>query len=273
MTTVRQTGNTVEVAIEKALDQLKVSRNEVEVEVLSAGKKGFLGFGAKEAEVVVTVKAQEKEAVAPTVQPTFVEKQAEEELEQAQEEQVTDSKETTEVEEIEVFEEVEDVGATTEAQNDLSEVQENPVEKTVDYLTAIAKSMDIEDLEVTVTEDGKYMYLQMDSEKAALIIGKRGQTLNALQQLAQLIANQHSKQFKVVRLNVGDYRERREQSLAQLADRMADKAIETGRKVQLEPMPSYERKVLHHTLADRIDIETYSEGADPHRYLVIEPIQ
>ena len=223
MTTVRQTGNTVEVAIEKALDQLKVSRNEVEVEVLSAGKKGFLGFGAKEAEVVVTVKAQEKEAVAPTVQPTFVEKQAEEELEQAQEEQVTDSKETTEVE---------DVGATTEAQNDLSEVQENPVEKTVDYLTAIAKSMDIEDLEVTVTEDGKYMYLQMDSEKAALIIGKRGQTLNALQQLAQLIANQHSKQFKVVRLNVGDYRERREQSLAQLADRMADKAIETGRKVQ-----------------------------------------
>lgn len=265
MTTVRQTGNTVEIAIEKVLDQLKVSRNEVEVEVLSAGKKGFLGFGAKEAEVIVTVKKRPEEKAVEVVEVADTKNPHTEVAEQAMAvETVT-----------EALEEGPTIDATSEllAVEKPIETRENALDKTVEYLTSIAQSMDIKDLTVTVTEDGKYVRMQMDSEKAALLIGKRGQTLNALQQLAQLIANQHSKQFKVVRLNVGDYRERREQSLAQLANRMADKAIDTGRKVQLEPMPSYERKVLHHTLADRIDIETYSEGADPHRYLVIEPIQ
>ena len=87
------------------------------------------------------------------------------------------------------------------------------------------------------------------------------------------MTNKYSDQFKVVRIDVGDYRERREQSLEQLAERMADRAVRTGRKVQLEPMPSYERKVIHHSLSSRLDIETYSEGSDPYRYLVIEPIR
>lgn len=258
MTTVRQTGNTVEVAIEHALHQLKVSRNDVEVEVLSAGKKGFLGFGAKDAEVIVTVKERPEVIVEPRPKPIV---EAQPLIEEAEEAKVQEKLVKAELPKV------------TETEQLIPEVEENPIDKMIDYLTSVAKAMEIEDLVVTVTAEGKYLYVQMDSEKAALIIGKRGQTLNALQQLAQLIANQHSKQFKVVRLNVGDYRERREQSLSQLATRMADKAIETGRRVQLEPMPSYERKVLHHTLADRIDIETYSEGSDPHRYLVIEPIQ
>ena len=96
--------------------------------------------------------------------------------------------------------------------------------------------------------------------------------MNALQQLAQLVVNKFSEQFKVVRLDVGDYRERREQSLEQFAERMADQAVRNGRKMQLEPMPSYERKVIHNILSNRLDIETYSEGTDPNRYLVIEPI-
>ena len=108
--------------------------------------------------------------------------------------------------------------------------------------------------------DGKYVTFQLNSGKAAILIGKRGQTLNALQQLSQLVANKYASQFKVVRIDVGDYRERREQSLEQLANRMADKAVRSGRKVQLEPMPSYERKVIHHALSNRLDIETYSEG-------------
>ena len=120
---------------------------------------------------------------------------------------------------------------------------------------------------------GNMLHFQMESEKAALLIGKRGQTLNALQQLSQLVTNKSTSQFKVVRVDVGDYRERREQSLEQLAERMADKAVRTGRKVQLEPMPSYERKVIHNALSRRLDIETYSEGTDPFRYLVIEPIR
>lgn len=243
MTTVKQTGTTVEVAIEKALQQLNVSRDEVEIEILTQGRKGFLGIGAKEAEVNVTLK--EKIEQAPI----------------KQEEQLKESLPTIKVEEIpEVKQEI------------VIPDEKDPIAETIKYLIEVAEAMQVNDLQVNHEIDGKYVYFQLESEKAALLIGKRGQTLNALQQLAQLVANQYAKQFKVVRLNVGDYRERREQSLAQLADRMADKAVKTGRKVQLEPMPAYERKVIHHTLSTRMDIETHSEGTDPHRYLVIQPI-
>lgn len=235
--TVKQTGTTVDVAIEKALQQLNVSRNEVKIEVLVQGRKGFLGIGAKAAEVRVTVieKAEPVVEKVPTQQKEIVKEQV-------------ISPEQAPIEE------------------------KDPAVETTQYLIDVAKTMLIDDLQVTHVIDGKYLHFQLESEKAALLIGKRGQTLNALQQLAQLVANQSAKQFQVVRLNVGDYRERREQSLAQLADRLADKAVKTGRKVQLEPMPAYERKVIHHTLSRRMDIETHSEGADPYRHLVIIPI-
>lgn len=250
MTTVTQNGTTVDEAIEIALRKLNVSRNEVKVEVLTHGRKGFLGIGAKEAEVKVTV-----------IMPATSAK--EKDLVEKDEVKNVSLKETETAENApEIVEEIA-----------ISEQNEDPMQAAEQYLKDIAREMDIHDLEVTHKVDGKYVHFQLESEKAALLIGKRGQTLNAIQQLVQLITNQHAEQFKVVRLNVGDYRERREQSLAQLADRMADRAIKTGRKVQLEPMPAYERKVIHHTLSNRMDIETYSEGLDPHRYLVIEPIR
>lgn len=244
MTTVKQAGTTVEIAIEKALQQLNVSRNDVEIDVLTQGRKGFLGIGAKEAEVRVTVKEKNE----PTEKPVSIQQKA---VEKEPDIQLTEKKSESDV-----------------------ALQENkdPIVETTNYLINVAKEMQVNDVKVSHGMDGKYVYFQLESEKAALLIGKRGQTLNALQQLAQLVANQYAKQFKVVRLNVGDYRERREQSLAQLADRMADKAVSTGRKVQLEPMPAYERKVIHHTLSTRMDIETHSEGTDPYRYLVIVPI-
>lgn len=243
MTTVTQNGTTVEEAIETALLQLKVSRNEVEIEVLEEGRRGFLGFGVRQAEVKITVKNQ----------PLPIE-EVEISLEK-EEEQVTEVKKENIV-----------------AESVIPEKTVDPISNTEQYLSSIAVEMGVKDLEIDHKVEGKFVHFQLESDKAALLIGKRGQTLNALQQLAQLTTNQYSDQFKVVRLNVGDYRERREQSLANLADRMADRAVQTGRKVQLEPMPAYERKVIHHTLSDRVDIETYSEGSDPHRYLVIEPI-
>lgn len=256
MTTVKQTGTTVEVAIEKALEQLNVSRNEVEIDVLTQGRKGFFGIGAREAKVRLTVKPKVEPEVKES--PVQLKEQQKKKAEEILDEQEVNS-ETRSTEEI--------VEVTP-----IVEEEKNPIAETVQYLTKVAKEMQIDDLQVSHEVDGKYVYFQLESKKAALLIGKRGQTLNALQQLAQLVANQHAKQFKVVRLNVGDYRERREQSLAHLAERMADKAIQTGRKVQLEPMPAYERKVIHHTLSNRMDVETRSEGSDPHRYLVIGPI-
>ena len=117
------------------------------------------------------------------------------------------------------------------------------------------------------------VYFNLESEKAALLIGKRGSTLNALQQLTQLVLNKTAKTYLNLRLDVENYRERRQVALEQLAERMADKALRTGRKVSLEPMPSYERKIIHNALANRVDVETYSEGTEPNRHLVIEPVK
>lgn len=236
MTSMTQSGTTVEEAIEAALQKLKVSRDQVEIEILHQGRKGFFGIGSKEAEVKITV-------IHVTEPDKSEEKQVEEEI-------------------TEIVEEQQPIIAPDDA-----------IAETAAYLKEIATDMQVEDLDITYKVEGKYVTFQLESKKAALLIGKRGQTLNALQQLAQLVVNKYAKQFKIVRIDVGDYRERREQSLEHLADRMADKAVRTGRRVQLEPMPAYERKVIHHTLSSRLDIETYSEGSDPYRYLVIEAVR
>ncbi len=161
-----------------------------------------------------------------------------------------------------------------ETQINGSENQENdPVEKAKQYLINIAKEMNIHDLKIQTEFEGKRLLFKLESEKAALLIGKHGATLNALQQLTQLVINNFAKSFISLSLDVENYRERRQTTLESLADRMADKAVRTGRKVAFEPMPSYERKIIHNALANRIDIETYSEGTEPNRYLVIEPLK
>ncbi|MBE1556521.1 RNA-binding cell elongation regulator Jag/EloR [Sporosarcina limicola] len=251
MTRMTRRGATVELAISEALIALSVTRDEVEVEVIDKGKKGFLGFGAKEAEVIVTTVDVNK----PSVFEEIVE--VVNDIEISQHLEIESTKPSVKQEEV-----------CVEGLSD-----EVAIEDTEQYLKSVAVGMGIDDLQVSHEIHGKYVTFQLESAKAALLIGKRGQTLNALQQLSQLVTNKTSNQFKMVRVDVGDYRERREQSLEQLAERMADKAARTGRKVQLEPMPSYERKVIHNALSNRLDIETYSEGSDPHRYLVIEAMR
>lgn len=255
MKKITRKGATVDAAIEAALQELGLTREQVNVEVIESGKKGFLGFGAKDAEVIVTVNETHVEDNNET---DTDEKVTIEESEQLEVEQPIE----------EGFEEE----IVLEVQDSSKVSDEVAIHETKAYVVAIANEMGIDDLVVNYEQDGKYITFQLESEKAAFLIGKRGQTLNALQQLAQLITNKFSEQFKVVRLDVGDYRERREQSLEQFAERMADQAVRNGRKVKLEPMPSYERKIIHNALSNRLDIETYSEGTDPNRYLVIEPM-
>ncbi|WP_248513918.1 RNA-binding cell elongation regulator Jag/EloR, partial [Sporosarcina sp. NCCP-2222] len=251
--------------------ELGVTRDQVEIEVVDSGKKGFLGIGARDAEVVVTVKAEEtpEPAAESVVSETVTE-------EQAETEQVKETAPASPAEQLStsIEPEIAETDALAEDTEPLKKVSdEKAIEETKKYLLEIAEDMGIQDLKIKHENDGKYISFHLESSKAAFLIGKRGQTLNSLQQLSQLVVNKYAEQFKVIRLDVGDYRERREQSLEQLAERMADQAIRTGRKVQLEPMPSYERKVIHNALSNRLDIETYSEGTDPNRYLVIEPMK
>ncbi|CAM3198399.1 RNA-binding cell elongation regulator Jag/EloR [Filibacter tadaridae] len=263
MKKVTRRGPTVELAITSALAELGATRDEVNVEVNDKGKKGFLGFGVKEAEVTLTMISVNEPFVTEEVAVP------KEELKIIEPEKVDVQLDMDEEKTSELPGKSEELEKVRE--KDISD--EAAIEKTAQYLKMMAVEMGIEDIQVSQVIDGKYVTFHLESDKAAILIGKRGQTLNALQQLAQLVANKFSNEFKVVRVEIGDYRERREQSLQLLADRMADKAVRSGRKVQLEPMPSYERKVIHHTLSNRPDIETYSEGSDPYRYLVIQSIR
>ena len=247
MNQITQTGTTTEEAISAALAKLETTRDQVTINVLTEGKKGFLGFGSKLAEVQVTLnEAPPVVQEAETVSIEAVETPAKETSEPLQEKVVLKNVEST---------------------------LDEAVEETKAYITLIAKEMKIDDLTIHTEQNGKYVTLRLESKKAAVLIGKRGQTLNALQQLSQLVANKYANQFLMIQLDVENYRERRQESLEQLAERMADKAIRTGKKVEFEPMPSYERKVIHNALSRRLDIETVSIGTDPNRYLVIEPLK
>lgn len=150
--------------------------------------------------------------------------------------------------------------------------KEDGIQVAIDYLLDVAKKMGAE-ITIDVEEVGKDVKLQIKGESLGMLIGKHGQTLNALQYLTQLIANKTTSQYKNIIVNVGDYRERRHETLALLANKMADKAVKTKRAVHLEPMPSFERKIIHAILSENEQIETHSEGRDPYRYIVIKPVR
>lgn len=242
MKQITQIGATAQEAISLALQKLGKTLEQVDVEVLQEGKKGFLGFGVRPAEVRVTVKVIDEEVV--------VDKQ--------QLQEVVDYNAINEnvIECLEVMQQ---------------QVENNAIEDVKEYLYTITKAMDIHDLRVEIVTEGKLTIYKLESEKAALLIGKRGQTLNSLQQLAQLVMNKSAQSYMLLKLDVENYRERRQETLEILASRMADKAIRLHQRVEFEPMPSHERKIIHNALANRVDIETYSEGTEPNRHLVIEP--
>ncbi|MDF2947399.1 MAG: protein jag [Bacillales bacterium] len=144
------------------------------------------------------------------------------------------------------------------------------VDEARDYLQKVLTEMEIHP-EIKVERNGKEVIFKITGEDTSAIIGRRGYTLNALQYLVQLVGNKNTKQFHTFILDVENYREKRKETLTTLANRLADKAVATRRKVELEPMPAYERKVIHTVLSERRDIRTESMGDEPHRYLTIFP--
>jgi spoIIIJ-associated protein len=148
----------------------------------------------------------------------------------------------------------------------------DPIEEATKFLKQVSSQMGAP-VEIEVKRDGKQVHFMLSGEKIALLIGKRGQTLNSLQYLTQLVINRYSDQYLTVILDAEDYRNRRSETLIQLANRLAQKAIKTGQDVALEPMPSYERKVIHTALADNKQVKTLSDGIEPHRHVVISPVK
>jgi len=151
-------------------------------------------------------------------------------------------------------------------------IKPDAIETATEFLQTVLSNMDIEAEIEVVREDERNVMFNITGEKMGLLIGKRGQTINSLQYLTQLAANRHSKHYVTIILNPEDYRERRKETLIQLAGRLASKAHHLKKPVSLEPMPNYERKIIHTALSDNRKVETLSEGQEPNRYVIINPI-
>lgn len=248
-----QVASTVEEAVRNALNKLDLTHEQVQVEVLQEPKKGFLGIGARDAHVRVIEKRIQEEPIIETV----VEKK------------VDEVSNNLTAQPLEVKEVVKETEPETKSVHDYSIA----IEEASSYVRAIAQQMGIDDLQVEISQKQKQIQFQLSSAKAALLIGKRGQTLNSLQQLAQLVIQNHTSRYVTLEIDVENYRQKRHDSLVELANRLADKVATSGQKVELEPMLSSERKIIHHALSKRLDVDTFSEGSENKRYLVIEPVR
>ncbi|OTN88771.1 spoIIIJ-associated protein [Enterococcus sp. 7E2_DIV0204] len=248
-------GNTIEEATTKGLHALNLSKEEVEINVIADAKKGFLGFGKKLAQVSIepTVSEQIAEAVAETVEDIIVTDE-EVKTETAVEELLASKSDSSESK---VLENLADEDAITELAM---------------YLTKISKELNAPALVRLERKDGLLVF-HLDTDKQGILIGKHGKVLNAMQYLAQVFVHRVAENKLSVVVNVGDYREKRQAILQRLAERTAEKVKQTGRPVFLEPMPAFERKQIHFTLSKDDHIKTHSEGDEPYRYLVVEPVK
>lgn len=146
----------------------------------------------------------------------------------------------------------------------------DPVKETEKFIKQITTQMNV-DITIQTQVKENHVTYEMDGENIAILIGKRGQTLNALQYLAHLAINKQKDKYFTVTLDAEGYRGRRKETLESLAHKMADKAKRLNKKVALEPMPAYERKIIHSALQGHKDVTTYSDGHEPHRHIVIKP--
>jgi len=260
-------GDSIDAAVEFALQDLKLTKDQVKVTVLEEPSKGFLGIGSKLAKVRVEEIVPEKpkkEAPKAEVKTVSTEVKKEEKKEHPQKQKKKEKQEkvkkTRDIEDI-------DIELVSARPADLTEVQEHIAK---DFLTKVAKDMGIE-IEIKVFVNKDSVYVDIEGKDTGTVIGKRGATLDSVQYLTSLVVNKETENYVRVIVDAEGYRAKREATLEKLALRLADKAIKTGRSVRLEPMNPYERKVIHSTLQSVPTVTTKSEGAEPYRKVVIVP--
>lgn len=264
---------TVDEAIKNGLIDLGLKEEDVKIEVLEGGSAGIFGLFKKEARVKLSpLDSEFKKEDKPKVE----EKEVKEEVkEQKQEEKVVVKEEketpvvekTTEVQEETVVEKEEVKEQKPKREDYIVKNQD----KIVSYLQNIVIAMGYPDATVEFSEDGnRHFTLNIKTEEnTSLIIGKRGSTLNSLQFLVNNYAKKFSSHFFRIEVDCDDYRESRKKTLEELALNLAKKSKKTGRPVELEPMTSVERKIIHNALTGIKNVETESRGEEPYRYLVI----
>ena len=268
---------TVDEAIKNGLTDLGLKEEDVKIEVLEGGSTGIFGLFKKEARVKLSPldsefkkedkpKVEEKE-VKPEVKEEVKEQKQEEKVVVKEEKETPVAEKTTEVKEETVVEKEEVKEQRPKREDYIVKNQD----KIVSYLQNIVIAMGYPDATVEFSEDGnRHFTLNIKTEEnTSLIIGKRGSTLNSLQFLVNNYAKKFSSHFFRIEVDCDDYRESRKKTLEELALNLAKKSKKTGRPVELEPMTSVERKIIHNALTGIKNVETESRGDEPYRYLVI----
>ena len=266
------TGKTEDEAISRALEQLKLDRDDVSVEILERAKAGFLGLGSCPAKVRVSY--GEDDAPAPE-QPKVMEKVREDKpkaekpkadkprtekkpAEKSQRREEPVKKEAPKTEEV-PFVPV-DLG---------EEVNDDRAQEIKKFLSGLLQQMEVTaEVKVYLPEKGRYKVI-LEGQGLGAIIGRRGETLDAIQQLTNYSVNRGRAHRVRVHIDAENYRAKREESLRRLAKKVAMKVVKYRRNITLEPMNAYERHVIHETLQDTPDVITYSTGTEPNRRTVV----
>ena len=267
---IRVSAKTVDDAITEALIQLGVTSDRLEYEVIEKGSAGFLGIGMKQAVIEARRKPEPKEEKVeePVVEePVRVEPKK---VEAVQPQKAAAEKKADEPQKAAFEKAVEkEVKEEVKKETKLVEVQPQTIEAVEDFLKNTMKAMDMEvELKTEIDQDGARC-VDMSGEHMGILIGKRGQTLDSLQYLANRVANKHQEGYVRVKLDTENYRARREETLRHLAKNIAHKVKRSRRPVALEPMNPYERRIIHSALQSDPYVMTHSEGEEPFRKVVI----
>ncbi len=247
--TLEKSARTVDAAIEEALKELHMSRDDVSVEILDMGKTGFFGIGASPARVRVSYETPDPAPVKPEKKPApaKAEKPAAPRAEKP----------------------------AAPAKAEVKEAAPAVVDEDADYaairsfLTGLLDRMGVSaDMEITPRANGG-VNVNLTGSAMGAIIGRRGETLDAIQHLTNYVVNKDNEKHLRVSVDAEAYRSKREESLTHLAEKMAEKAIKYKRSMALEPMNSYERHVIHTALQNYEGVTTSSTGVEPNRRVVV----
>lgn len=243
---IEVSAKTVQDALTEASVKLGLTSDQVEYEVIEKGSTGFLGIGNKPAKI----RARKKE-----------EKPIEEERAETAEAAESVAEESS----------LEEVPAAEEKVSERKEkLLLDPKLSAREFLTAVLEKMEIEaELEISDNEEEECLEIDIKGKNMGILIGKRGQTLDSLQYLTSLVVNKGTDEYVRIKLDTENYRQRRKETLENLARNIAYKVKKTKRPVTLEPMNPYERRVIHYALQNDKFVTTHSEGEEPYRHVVV----
>lgn len=246
---IRVSARTVDNAVTEALIKLGITSDRLDYKVIEKGSSGFLGIGMKQAVIEARIKPEKAEAEKVQIKNEIPEVQNESAP-------IVDSKEEKKKQQI-------------KPPIELAQVKEDTKKAVESFLEETLKAMGMRVELISDIDESGSLSVDMKGEDMGILIGKRGQTLDALQYLANRVANKNQDGYVRVKLDTENYRERREETLKNLAKNIAFKVKRSRKPVSLEPMNPYERRIIHATLQADSYVTTHSEGEEPYRKVVV----